>query len=454
MKNVQMFSQYLCAVLLLLGLWACKPTPKIEYQKDKAANADFIHRSMKQVTDVIVYDIFSPPVASRIYAYSSIAAYEALQYGYPEYQTMAGQLRELEGVPLPEANKEYCFSLASVHALLTTGRHFIFSEDKMEAFQTEIYQEFKDLGVPQDIYDRSMAYGEAVAKHIIAWSDGDNYKQTRTYPKFTITEESGRWQPTPPDYMDGIEPHWNKIRPFIIDSATQFIPVPPTEFDVRKGSPFYEEVMEVYEAVNNLDDERKAIAEFWDCNPYVSHHQGHVMFATKKVTPGGHWIGITKITCTKAQADIMQTAETYARVSIALADAFISCWDEKYRSNLIRPETVINEHIDEQWVPLLQTPPFPEYTSGHSVISTSAAVTLTDLFGDSFSFIDSTELEYGLPPREFDSFLDASSEAAISRLYGGIHYMPAIDNGVAQGKKVGNYVVANLKTRVTGLSEK
>ena len=186
--------------------------------------------------------------------------------------------------------------------------------------------------------------------------------------------------------MDGIEPHWNKIRPFVIDSATQFIPVPPTPFDVSEGSLFYEEMMEVYHAVNNLDQERKEIAEFWDCNPFVTHHKGHMMFATKKITPGGHWIGITKIACKKADATLMETINTYTRTSIALADAFISCWDEKYRSNLIRPETVINQHIDEDWKPLLQTPPFPEYTSGHSVISTAAAITLTDIFGETFPF--------------------------------------------------------------------
>jgi len=133
--------------------------------------------------------------------------------------------------------------------------------------------------------------------------------------------------------------------------------------------------------------------------------------------------------------------------SIALFDAFISCWDEKYRSNLIRPETIINEHIDPAWVPLLQTPPFPEYTSGHSVISSASAVALTDLFGDQFAFVDSTEVEYGLPARSFGSFYEAADEAAISRLYGGIHYRPAIDNGVKQGKRFGAYLLVKVKIK-------
>jgi len=162
-------------------------------------------------------------------------------------------------------------------------------------------------------------------------------------------------------------------------------------------------------------------------------------------------MGIAGIAARKAKCDFVQTTETYARVAISLADAFISCWDEKYRSNLLRPETVINEHIDETWVPLLQTPPFPEYTSGHSVISASASITLTDLFGDPFPFADSTEVKYGLPVRSYNSFIEASLEAAVSRLYGGIHYRPACDIGVVQGRKVGNFVVDHLVTRKADL---
>jgi len=171
------------------------------------------------------------------------------------------------------------------------------------------------------------------------------------------------------------------------------------------------------------------------------------MFATKKITPGGHWVGISRIACEQTDASMMKTAETYAMVTIALADAFISCWDEKYRSKLLRPETFINEHIDEDWVPLLQTPPFPEHTSGHSVISTAAGETLTKLYGDNFSYTDDVEVEYGLAERSFGSFREAYQEAAVSRLYGGIHYMPAIEYGVEQGKQVGDYILANLETR-------
>ena len=177
------------------------------------------------------------------------------------------------------------------------------------------------------------------------------------------------------------------------------------------------------------------------------------MFATKKITPGGHWIGITKIATKKANLNLMETIQTYALVSISLFDAFIICWDEKWRSILVRPETVINQYIDSEWIPFLQTPPFPEYTSGHSVISRSAAKILTHLLGDNFEFLDTSEEKYGLPARNFKSFIHASEEAAISRIYGGIHYMPAITYGVEQGEKVGIHVIKTLITKQNLLSK-
>jgi hypothetical protein len=433
--------------LLTLGLvWnGCEQSAK-DYQS-AAANASFFHQTQKDLTDIMVHDIFSPPVASRVYAYCNIAAYEAMQVGFPEYQSLAGQLHELEPVPQPEAGKEIDFYLAGIQAFLYMKQKLVFSEEKIQAFEQKIYGQYRQTGMPDQVFANSIEYGNTVGAHIAAWADGDNYKQTRTFPRYDVTNAAGRWTPTPPDYMDAIEPHWNKIRSFVIDSATQFIPVPPTAYDMDESGLFYEELMEVYDAVNDRTPETEEIAEFWDCNPFATQHIGHVTFAIKKISPGGHWMGITGLALRKQNADMMECAAVYTYVAIALADGFISCWDEKYRSNLIRPETVINEHVDPEWRPILQTPPFPEYTSGHSVISTAAAVVLTDWFGDNFAFADSVELEFDLGVRSYNSFLEASQEAAISRLYGGIHYRPAIDNGVDQGKLVGDYVKGNLKLR-------
>jgi hypothetical protein len=407
-----------------------------------------LHRTMKQITDIIVHDIFSPPVASRIYAYSSIAAYEAAIPGNPQFVSLAGQVKGLEAVPQPDVDKQYCFELSSVHALALVGKALIFSEADMTSFHEQTLRKFKQSGMPESMYSNSLAYGEAVANHILEWASKDNYKQTRTFEKYTVKlNDAATWKPTPPAYMDGIEPSWSKIRTFVIDSSTQFIPNPPTPFSTDKNSAFYKEAMEVYKASSSTTDEKNEIAYFWDCNPFTMNVRGHVMFATKKISPGGHWINITHISCVAADKNYFETAEAYARVSLALADGFIACWDEKYRSKLVRPETYINQFIDDNWLPLLQTPPFPEHTSGHSVISTAASITLTKLFGENFHFVDSTEVEFGLPVRSFKSFNDASAEAAISRLYGGIHYRPAIVEGVKQGQLVGDWVNNNIRTR-------
>ncbi len=433
------------SIILITGLLVgCTPD---ETYKQTLNSPEVYHASVKQLTDVIVHDIFSPPVASRVYAYPSIAAYEVLAKGLPtKYVSLASQLNQLPAVPNP-ADESINFNLAALHAFLKVGRTLIFSEEKMISYQDNLYEKLKDQGLPSGVFEASKDYGDIVADHILDWADKDMYKQTRTYPKYTIRQEDEYWKPTPPDYMSGIEPHWREIRTMVLDSAEQFPPVPPLPVDMNEGSPFYNQLKEVYEVGANLDEESTDIAKFWDCNPYVSHHRGHAMFATKKITPGGHWIGITAIAARQAQSSFDESVEAYALVSIALFDAFISCWDEKWRSVVVRPETLINQYLDEEWVPLLQTPPFPEYTSGHSVISRAAAITLTDIYGPDFPFNDTTEVEYGLPPRNFNSFLEASEEAAISRLYGGIHYMMAIDHGVSQGEKVGDYVIEKLVTR-------
>lgn len=431
--------------ILSLLITACK-TNNTEYQL-AASNPEFLHRSIKAITDRIVHDIFSPPVASRIYAYTCIAGYEALVPFHNELVSLAEQVNGLEPLPQPEAGKEYSDALACVQATLQVGRALIFSESDLDIFYDQVMNEFRNTGMPDDVFERSVKYGNDVANHILAWANKDNYKQSRSFPKFSITDDPGRWRPTPPAYMDAVEPHWTTIRPFVLDSSRQFIPQPPVPFSTKKDSPFYKAAYAVYETGKNLTEEQRQIASFWDCNPFVMNVHGHVMFASKKISPGGHWINIVRVACTTKQADMATSAEAYARVAIALADGFISCWDEKYRSNLVRPETYINQYIDENWLPLLQTPPFPEHTSGHSVISTAAAVTLTDFFGDNFEFTDNTELEFGLPARSFKSFLQASEEAAISRFYGGIHYMAAIEEGVKQGRKVGQWVVGQISTR-------
>ena len=440
-------------IVTIFCFHSCSETNNINY-KEQLSDPELFQAAMQNLTDIVVYDIFSPPVASRVYLYPSVAAYEIMAYfNSDNFNSLKGQVNELQDIPIPE-NSNIDPNLAAIFSFNQVGKALIFSEKKMEIFETNFNNKLKNLGVPSRVINASKEYADKVSKSILDWASKDMYSQTRTFPKYSILEGDRFWKPTPPDYMDGIEPHWPKIRTMVLDSSNQFPPKDPIPFDLKKGSPFHKQLMEVYQVTNSLTEEQTNIAKFWDCNPYVSHHKGHAMFATKKITPGGHWIGITAVATRKAKSSFEDTINAYVNVSIALFDAFISCWDEKWKTLVVRPETLINQYYDEEWLPLLQTPPFPEYTSGHSVISRAAALTLTDLFGENFDFVDTTEVSYGLPSRSYKSFINASEEAAISRLYGGIHYMMAITEGVAQGQNVGDFIVKNIQTKKMSLAVK
>jgi hypothetical protein len=435
-------------LLLLLLTADCKKRNK-DFQS-QANNPEFLHAGIRRITDIIRHDIFAPPVSARIYAYAAVAGYEALVPGFPEYQSLAGQIKGLEPCPQPDPGKEYCFPLASVNAMLTVGKQLIFSEGDIQDLKEEIFVKFQKMDIPSDVYDRSMIYGDLVARHILAWSKTDNYAQTRSAPKYAIdTKIPYKWRPTPPMYGDALEPHWREIRTWVIDSAKQFQPPPHVIFSTDERSGFFRQANEVRLIGKSLTPMQSETAWYWDDNPFALEVEGHLMFSKKKISPGGHWMNIAAHACRKANADMMKTAETYVRVSCALADAFISCWDAKYSFNLIRPESYINQYIDQDWHPLIQTPPFPEYTPGHSTISSSAASALTVLYGDHFSFTDSTETEFGIPPRTFASFMDASREAGMSRIYGGIHYRQSNDAGIAAGTEIGRYVAMKLVTKKT-----
>ena len=445
-RSVRSIAASVVVVLLLAGLGCQSGDVATETR-----TPELLHDSVWKLTDVMVHDIFSPPQAARTYAYASTAAYEALVSSHAGYRSLAGQLNELAAGPAPPGTPgaDYLPSIAAVHAFNVVATDQVFTASRMEHFHDGLHERYRQMGVSEALLAASTAYGDSVAQHILAWAATDGYRQTRS-ASYMVTNEPGRWKPTPPAYLDAVEPAWGSHRPFVLKQADQFKPSRPAAYSLEEGSAFREEMMAVYRAVNEATPEEREIAAFWDCNPYVMHTQGHAMFAEKAMSPGGHWMGIAIIANRKAEADLMRSAEGLAQTAIALADGFISAWDEKYRSNLVRPETVINEHVDDSWWPILQTPPFPEYTSAHSVISAAAAVTLTNLYGDSMAFDDTTEVAYGLPVRSFDSFHEAADEAAVSRVYGGIHYPMAARVGKQQGKEVGRWVVNSVDTRALG----
>jgi PAP2 superfamily len=283
----------------------------------------------------------------------------------------------------------------------------------------------------QAAFTRSDAYGRSVAQGVFGWSrrDGGHEAYLRNFPAGYVPPMGpGLWVPTPPSFQSALQPSWGGNRCFAIASGSACPPGPPTPFSEDSSSAFFAEAVEVYDAVNNRTPEQEAIAQFWSDDPGVTS------------TPPGHSISIATQVIRLERASLMVAAETYAKVGMAVADAFVSCWDTKYRYNLLRPVTYIRALVDPDWLPLLNTPPFPEHTSGHSVQSGAAFQVLADLFGDGYSFDDHTHDERGLAPRHFDSFSQCADEAAISRLYGGIHFRPAIEHGLAQGRCVGRAV--------------
>ena len=201
-------------------------------------NASYIHSAIKKMTDVMVHDIYSPPVAARTYAYISIAGYEAACAGDPAFVSLAGQLHGLSNLPKPMPGKEYSYTLAAVQAILGVGKTMVVSEDSVDAFYERIMQEFKSK-IPADVFSNSVAYGRQMADAVIAWAALDNYKQTRTFPKYSPASDAASWKPTPPAYMKAVEPHWNQLRTFAMDSSQQFLPAKPTPFSTDSNSQFY-----------------------------------------------------------------------------------------------------------------------------------------------------------------------------------------------------------------------
>ena len=435
-----MKKQLFSAVLVLVfGLTACKQTKQVPLDK-----VDLIINNEDQLTQIIIYDVFTPPVASRIYVYSSIAAYEAIRYAEKGAPSIAAKLNGFDKMPEPDASKKYDFDLAASVAFFKVARNVkVFSVDSLTNYENSVYENFKQH-LDEATYKASVAFGDTIANVVLKRAKTDGYAASRGKSKFLGSNEPGKWRPTPPDYLDGVEWCWNTMKTMVLDSASQFKPATPPTYSNKPGSTFHNMVKEVYDINKNLTDEQKLIAKYWDDNPFVIEHSGHMTFGNKKITPGGHWMGIAAQIIKQEKADHVKAAQTFALTSIALYDGFISCWDEKYRSNYVRPVTVIKDMIDKDWMPFLQTPPFPEYTSGHSTITASAATVLTKLYRDNLAFEDSSDYKYIGLKRKFNSLHEAAAECSMSRVYGGIHYVISVNTGAAMGKQVGGLVVKKI----------
>ncbi|MBY0534381.1 MAG: vanadium-dependent haloperoxidase [Chitinophagaceae bacterium] len=416
----------------------------VSAEAQKKGNPLTVQQATLAISKVMMHDVVNPPAASRFYSYSLIGAYHLVTVKNKSYKPLEQLLTNRPTLCVLATKQKYDYEVAAVYCILESGRLLLPSGFSLEEDIAAYEQALKKSGLNQETVKVSIEVAKDLAKQVVVWSRGDGYFKLSTLRRYTPLKGDQYWYPTPPAYMEAVEPNWRTIRTLFLDSAQQYKPVPATPFSKDTNSKFFEMAKEVYQLTKPMTEEHAAIAAFWDCNPFAIATSGHMMLGFKKFSPGTHWINITGIACNKVKANFDKTVFAHFMVAATLRDAFISCWDEKYRSNRVRPETFIIKNIDPKWEPLLQTPPFPEYTSGHSVISSASAEVLTYIFGDNFSFTDDSEMMFELPARNFKSFRAAAQEASVSRIYGGIHYRDAVDAGVEQGKKIGEYVVSRI----------
>ena len=386
---------------------------------------------------------YSPPVASRSFAYLGVTAFEAVAAGSGEMRSLAGQLNGLQPVPQREAGQTYDNAVVVQAAMASAVQKFFNNtgptgQRAIASLEAKLRAEVSAT-LPADVVARSEAYGRAVAAHVAAWSQGDGGAviENMGFPlDYKLTAGAAHWVPTNliAQQQAPLLPDWGKNRTFAMPTGESCpLPAPP-DYSEDKTSEFYKQALEVYETKQNLTAEQRAIARFWSDDPMLS------------LTPPGHWVSIVLQILKSENAGLDRSVEVLARLGVAEADAFIGCWNTKFQYDLLRPVTYIRRVMDPKWESTMTTPPFPEYPSGHSVQSGAAATVLTDLFGENFAFEDTTLQSDGLAPRAFASFWAAANEAGISRLYGGIHFRAAIERGLEQGRCIGAFVNA-LRTR-------
>ncbi|MCF0053852.1 vanadium-dependent haloperoxidase [Dyadobacter sp. LJ53] len=423
----------LIAVIGLLG--SCK--------KDSPANIspDAIGNVTLQMTDVMIHDVTNPPLSARFFAYACLAGYEVVSQNDTAYKSMHGVLNEYPQMTKP-AITTFSYQLSAVLAMLETARKMQPSGALLQTYQARLLDSCRNAGISEEAIAGSQEYALAISKQILKYAKADKYNLISNFPRYEPKNTIGTWYPTPPGYFPPVEPYFKTVRPFTLDSAAQFRPEPPVAFSEDKKSAFFKLMKLNYD--DKKEPQHRVMAAFWDCNPFALENKGHLLVGMKKISPGAHWMGITNIACKQGKTDFSKTMLIHTSVAIGLMDGFMTCWEEKFRSNRIRPETAIRKYIDPTWTPFLQTPPFPEYLSGHSVISSSSAVILTHYFGDKFEYTDTVEERFGLKARKFPSFMAAAEESGMSRFYGGIHFMDAIENGQKQGIQVGEWVVKKL----------
>jgi PAP2 superfamily len=438
------FRRFKFASIVIIAATLLAPCAFADEAASRPTPESVLDQRYRLVLDLVRHTAtYSPPVASRAFAYFGVIAYEATASGGTELATLAGQLNGLAALPARQEGATYDEAIVLDSALAEATERFFSNtgpsgQHAMQALDAKLGPEVA-AALPADVTKRSRDYGRRLTDAVATWADADGVGRIENMgfpPNYTLNPAPGHWRPTSTiaQQQSPLLPDWGRARTFIMPSAGTCDLPSPQPYSTAKDSAFFLEAVEVHDTGAHLTGEQKAIARFWSDDAMLS------------TTPPGHWIQIAFQLFERDAVPIDRRVDLLARLGVVTADAFIACWATKFEYDTVRPVTYIRANIDPDWTPLLITPPFPEYPSGHSTASSAMAEVMTQSFGDNYAFEDASHIRDGLPPRRFASFRAAAREAAASRLFGGIHFRTAIERGLDQGRCVAAYANA-LKTR-------
>jgi len=433
---------FLCTLLIVGG---CADDDDITTSQNAETPADFNAEVVTEWYDLVATLTtetvgYTPPVAARAFGYTGVALYESVQYGIPGKSSLSGKLTDLNLNESDLADREVYWPLVANTTMAEMVKYF-YNNATSERYQAVLALEsrFNDeyrAIISAQVFENSVALSRDITAQIISYSltDGGHNAQFNNFPSdYSPPTGPEFWVPTAPDFLPALQPYWGSNRPFLIANVEGTQPADPPVYSTDPNSIFYQRALEVYNTVNNATAEEIIIAEFWSDDPVTT------------ATPPGHSISILNQLLRENDATLAEAVEAFCKLGIGISDAFVSCWKTKYETNYLRPITYIRDNIDAQWSPILITPPFPEYTSGHSVQSGALAEIVTDMYGSDYEFTDRTHenrSDINGTPRTFQNFYEMANEAALSRLYGGIHYDEAIFLGLEQGYDIGRNVNA------------
>ncbi len=411
--------------------------PEVEEETSKPASAysstvvrEYADLQLKMINNTPGY---SSPVAARSIAYLSLAAYEAMAPGMEKYQSLAGQLQGLDEVPQPEAGKEYHWGMvvnASQYYLMKNlySTSFDVLKAQMDTLRKKYEVQF-DVGIGVDAKERSIRLGNDIGMAIweYAKKDGGHEAWNNNFPQSNSAFSGpSKWQPTGAEKKP-LLPQWKDVRSFLAknSSITSNLEKP---FSFNADSEFFAEAQQVYGTAKNINEAQKSIMQFWYDPVNTSY------------TPAGHQLAVINSFVNKENYTLDQAAVLYLKIGIAMHDATVTSFKQKYATNIMRPQTYINESIDPSWQSHLAASPSPAYTSAQATLVTAVAEILNSEFGENYVFEDNTKAGTA-PKRAFKGFGVYAKEARQAQLYAGITYPMSVNKSEEQGKEIATNVL-------------